>query len=74
MKSANQLKFISILRMVFEIARSVSPSILFIDELDSVLGKRDLGTEGNLVKERLLSTFLTEMDGIVSAEQVRKDI
>lgn len=60
----------SILRMAFEIARSVSPSILFIDELDSVLGKRELETEGNLVKERLLSTFLTEMDGIVSAEQV----
>jgi transitional endoplasmic reticulum ATPase len=38
--------------------------------LDSVLGKRELETEGNLVKERLLSTFLTEMDGIVSAEQV----
>ncbi|GJQ13544.1 hypothetical protein GpartN1_g5335.t1 [Galdieria partita] len=60
----------SILRMAFEIARSVSPSILFVDELDSVLGKRELETEGNLVKERLLSTFLTEMDGIVSAEQV----
>ncbi|GJD07499.1 Cell division cycle protein 48 homolog AF_1297 [Galdieria sulphuraria] len=60
----------SILRMAFEIARSVSPSLLFIDELDSVLGKRQVETEGNLVKERLLSTFLTEMDGIVSAEQV----
>eukprot|EP00871_Galdieria_phlegrea_P004506 jgi/Galph1/5056/GphlegSOOS_G3787.1 len=60
----------TILRTAFEVARTVSPSILFIDELDSVLGKRELQNEGNLVKDRLLSTFLTEMDGIVTNAEV----
>ena len=48
---------------VFQKARALAPSILFLDEIDSMVGKRsDTGTRG--VQERVLSTLLNEMDGI----------
>ena len=48
---------------MFQKARATAPSILFLDEIDSVVGKRsDSGHRG--VQERLLSTLLNEMDGI----------
>lgn len=54
----------SILREVFEKARAASPCVLFIDELDALVGKRGGPDEGNSVRERVLSTLLTEMDGV----------
>lgn len=65
-----------IVRRAFEAARAVSPCILFFDELDAVVGKRPTGggvgaaTDGNGVQERVLSSLLTEMDGIVSTLDV----
>ena len=48
---------------VFQKARATAPSILFIDEIDSLVGKRsESGQRG--VQERVLSTLLNEMDGI----------
>ena len=48
---------------VFQKARATAPSILFLDEIDSMVGKRsDTGHRG--VQERVLSTLLNEMDGI----------
>lgn len=48
---------------VFHKARACAPSILFLDELDSIVGKRsESGHRG--VQERILSTLLNEMDGI----------
>ncbi|XP_060579642.1 ATPase family gene 2 protein homolog B-like isoform X2 [Ruditapes philippinarum] len=48
---------------VFQKARVCAPSILFLDELDSIVGKRsESGHRG--VQERILSTLLNEMDGI----------
>lgn len=52
-----------ILREAFLDARISSPSILFIDEIDSIVGKRNKEKE-NSVRERILSTLLNEMDGI----------
>ncbi|ESP05677.1 hypothetical protein LOTGIDRAFT_101176, partial [Lottia gigantea] len=46
----------------FQKARSLAPSIIFLDELDSIVGKRSGSSRG--VQERLLSTLLNEMDGI----------
>ncbi|KAJ8902503.1 hypothetical protein NDN08_006906 [Rhodosorus marinus] len=54
----------STLREVFEKARAASPCVLFIDELDALVGKRGGADEGNSVRERVLSTLLTEMDGV----------
>lgn len=47
---------------VFSRARLASPSIIFLDEIDAIVGKR--GSTGGGVSERILSTLLNEMDGI----------
>lgn len=48
---------------LFTKARATAPSILFLDELDAIVGKRS-GTSSTGVEARLLSTLLNEMDGI----------
>ncbi|KAK2959222.1 putative Cell division control protein 48 [Blattamonas nauphoetae] len=53
-----------IVRQGFERARKASPSILFLDELDALVGKRGADYDGNGVKDRILTTLLNEMDGI----------
>ena len=57
-----------ILRDAFTIAKSASPCILFLDEVDAIVGNRARGSNENTpVQQRVLSTMLTEMDGVVSA-------
>ncbi|XP_058957645.2 ATPase family gene 2 protein homolog B [Pocillopora verrucosa] len=51
------------IRELFTKARATAPSILFLDELDAIVGKRS-GTSSTGVEARLLSTLLNEMDGI----------
>ncbi|KAF0475620.1 AAA-domain-containing protein [Gigaspora margarita] len=55
-----------IIRTTFQRARSTSPSIIFFDEIDAIVGKRSFGSSGNndSVQERILSMLLNEMDGI----------
>ena len=48
---------------MFTKARAAAPSVLFLDELDAIVGKR-AGTSGTGVETRLLSTLLNEMDGV----------
>jgi transitional endoplasmic reticulum ATPase len=50
-----------LVRQVFHSARQTSPSLIFIDEMDALVGKRG---QGDVVQERVLSTLLNEMDGI----------
>lgn len=57
----------ALLRRTFQRARLSSPSIIFFDEADAIAPKRTgpSGNSGNAtVGERLLSTLLTEMDGL----------
>ncbi|XP_078367762.1 ATPase family gene 2 protein homolog B-like [Oculina patagonica] len=51
------------IREVFTKARATAPSVLFLDELDAIVGKRS-GTSSTGVEARLLSTLLNEMDGV----------
>ncbi|KAI7845553.1 hypothetical protein COHA_000844 [Chlorella ohadii] len=60
----------AILRDTFRRARLVAPSIVFLDELDSLVGKRVEGEQTGEVTARLLSSFLTEMDGMELAHGV----
>ncbi|CAG8530939.1 3497_t:CDS:10, partial [Acaulospora colombiana] len=56
-----------IIRSTFRRARSSTPSIIFFDEIDAIVGKRRLGKVsdgGDGVQERVLSTLLNEMDGV----------
>ncbi|EDQ92429.1 uncharacterized protein MONBRDRAFT_19129 [Monosiga brevicollis MX1] len=56
------------LRRIFQRARASAPSVIFFDEVDALVGRRD--GEGSSVAARVLSTLLNEMDGIESAGNV----
>ncbi|KAI5184814.1 hypothetical protein NEHOM01_0416 [Nematocida homosporus] len=56
------------LRRVFARARALTPSIVFIDEIDSIAPHRE--AEGGQVDKRVVSTLLTEMDGVGSGAGV----
>jgi transitional endoplasmic reticulum ATPase len=51
-------------REIFRKARLAAPCVLFFDEIDSFAGYRGLDTGGGRVVGRMVSQFLTEMDGI----------
>lgn len=64
-----------LVRSTFQKARSASPSVIFFDEIDAIVGKRNLGDvsgggSGDSVQERVLSMLLNEMDGVESATSV----
>ncbi|KAI4314075.1 hypothetical protein L6164_027016 [Bauhinia variegata] len=62
----------ALLRNTFQRARLAAPSIIFFDEADVVAAKRGGDSLGNTttVGERLLSTLLTEMDGLEEAKGI----
>ncbi|XP_054069738.1 ribosome biogenesis protein SPATA5L1 isoform X2 [Rissa tridactyla] len=49
---------------VFRQARANTPAIIFLDEIDSILGSRSHCKTGHGVSERVLSVLLNELDGI----------
>ncbi len=50
------------LRDVFRKARQAAPCVIFFDEIDALLPRRGMGE--NSVGERVMSQFLTELDGV----------
>ncbi|KAJ3373596.1 hypothetical protein GGF31_000437 [Allomyces arbusculus] len=57
------------IRGAFHRARLAAPSLLFLDEIDTLVGSRGLtggagGGESDPTRERVLTTLLNEMDGI----------
>jgi len=52
------------IREVFKKAKQASPTILFFDEIDAIVPKRSSASTDSHVTERVLSQFLTELDGI----------
>ena len=59
---------------MFRRAREESPSVLFIDEIDALVVARNLAGGGgggfSGLNERMLTTLLSEMDGVDKNEQV----
>ncbi|NXS30856.1 SPA5L protein, partial [Pomatostomus ruficeps] len=53
-----------ILSQVFRQARANTPAIIFLDEIDSILGFRARCRTGHGVSERVLSVLLNELDGV----------
>ncbi len=51
-------------REVFRKARQAAPCILFLDEVDSLVPRRGGGAGDSQVTQRVISQFLTELDGI----------
>ncbi|XP_028257051.1 ATPase family gene 2 protein homolog B [Parambassis ranga] len=52
------------LAQLFRQARACSPCLLFLDEIDTVIGSRSSSQTPNSVQTRLLSVLLNEMDGV----------
>jgi transitional endoplasmic reticulum ATPase len=57
-------------REIFRKARQASPCIIFFDEIDSVAPVRGSGSNDSNVTERVISQFLTEMDGLEELRNV----
>ena len=49
---------------MFRQARANTPAIVFLDEIDSILGARSVSNTGCNVQERVLSVLLNELDGV----------
>ena len=58
------------IRQLFEEAKRHAPSIVFIDELDAVGGRRSGGAAGGREFDHTLNQLLVELDGFVGASGV----
>jgi len=58
------------IREVFRKGRTAAPSIIFFDELDSVIPRRGMGYADSGASERVISQLLSEMDGIEALQNV----
>lgn len=56
-------------REIFRKARQAAPALVFFDEIDSIVPSRGSGSDSN-VTERVVSQFLTELDGLVELKDV----
>lgn len=56
-------------REVFRKARQASPALIFFDEIESIVPNRGSGSETH-VTERIVSQFLTELDGLEELKDV----
>ncbi len=57
-------------REVFRRARQAAPAIIFFDEIDAIAPARGTGVGDSHVTERVISQFLTEIDGIQALKDV----
>ena len=61
-----------LVRELFQLAKEKAPSIIFIDELDSVGAKRlDVATSGDREVQRTLMQLLAELDGFTPTSDVK---
>jgi len=58
------------IREVFRKGRMAAPSVICFDEFDSLVPRRGMGFADSGVTERVISQLLTEMDGIITLEDV----
>jgi len=57
-------------RETFRKARQAAPSVVFLDEIDSIAPSRSSGSSDSHVTERVISQILTELDGLESLNNV----
>lgn len=61
-----------LVKEIFELAREKAPSIVFIDEIDSLASKRiDMGTSGEREVQRTFMQLLAEIDGFKNLGNVK---
>ena len=54
-------------RMLFKVAAEMQPTIIFIDEIDSILSERSAGEHE--ASRRLKTQFLVEFDGVANGSE-----
>ncbi|GFH30064.1 AAA domain-containing protein, partial [Haematococcus lacustris] len=59
-----------LMRALFSVAAEQAPSIIFIDEIDSIMSARG-GANENDAARRLKTEFLVQFDGVASANNER---
>lgn len=57
------------MREIFKKAKQATPSIIFLDEIDSIAPRRGLGSDSHVI-ERVVNQMLTSMDGLESMDGV----
>jgi transitional endoplasmic reticulum ATPase len=57
------------IREIFRKARQASPCVIFFDEIDSIIPKRNMTSSSN-VTEKVVSQILTEIDGLEELHDV----
>ncbi len=57
-------------REVFRKAKMAAPTVIFFDEIDSLVPRRGSGFGDSQVTERVLSQMLTELDGLEKLEDI----
>ena len=61
-----------LVKEVFDLAREKAPSIIFIDEIDSLAAKRiEVGTSGEREVQRTFMQLLAELDGFTNLSNVK---
>ncbi len=61
-----------LVKEIFDLAKQKAPSVIFIDEIDSLAAKRiELGTSGEREVQRTFMQFLAEIDGFKNLENVK---
>jgi len=55
-----------LVKALFKVARDVAPSVIFMDEVDSLLSARKADGEHE-ASRRLKTTFMTEIDGVLTS-------
>lgn len=58
------------MKAVFSLAQKLSPCIVFLDEVDALLGSRSSGSAGSGAKAHntILNEFMQEMDGLIQSK------
>lgn len=60
-----------IVRELFVMARAHSPSIIFMDEIDSIGGQRVEGEQGDSEVQRTMLELLNQLDGFESSQNIK---
>lgn len=61
-----------LVKEVFQLARDRAPSIIFVDEIDSLAAKRiEIGTSGEREVQRTFMQLLAELDGFTPLDNVK---
>ena len=58
------------IREIFRKAKMAAPSIIFFDEFDALVPSRGMDISDSRVTERVISQLLTEIDGLLTLENV----